>query len=245
MPARFAPLLTFIAGGAVLLSCAAPASAQRWGGGMGGWGGGWGPDRGEGWGGLDDRGSLAGPDRSREGKITAARFVSNDPLAAGLGHGAIAVSTAPGSLELGQSEALFAAAIGERLTHAGYAIAPGDAGPGQIAELTVTRTELEPQGPPHKKVSGEAEMGVGNRGSGFGLGIAVDLRKPLPPLIDTRLQVRIRDRATNTVLWEGRADVATRPGTKGWNDQQMAARLAAALLEGFPHASDAVAARKG
>ena len=69
--------------------------------------------------------------------------------------------------------------------------------------------------------------------------LTVDLSKPLPPLVSTRLEARIRDRATNAVLWEGRAEVATRDGDEKWSEQDIAARLAEALFDGFPRASDA------
>jgi hypothetical protein len=190
--------------------------------------------------------SLDGPDRSREGRITVARFVGDAPLAAQLGHGTIVVTAnSPDALDLGQSDRMFEAAITARLVKAGYAAASPQSTGGQVAELTVTRTELQPQEPPHKPVSGEMAVGAGTYGSGMSLALNVDMRKPLPPLISTRLQARIRDRATNVILWEGRAEVATRPGTRGWNDQEIATRLAAALLEGFPHASDKLGSRGG
>jgi hypothetical protein len=110
---------------------------------------------------------------------------------------------------------------------------------GQLAELRVTRTVVQGPEERHKPVSGEMAMSVGNHGSAYGMAVNVDLTKPLPLLVSTRLEARIRDRATNKVLWEGRAEVATREGGKGWNEQDIAARLAAALFDGFPLASDA------
>jgi hypothetical protein len=82
-------------------------------------------------------------------------------------------------------------------------------------------------------------MSVGNRGTAYGMAVAIDLTKPLPPLVSTRLEARIRDRATGKVLWEGRAEVATREGDKDWSEQDIATRLAEALFDGFPLASDA------
>jgi hypothetical protein len=67
----------------------------------------------------------------------------------------------------------------------------------------------------------------------MGLAVAVDLSKPRGALIATRLEARIRDRATNEVLWEGRADTVTREGGK-WTDGVIANRLAAALFDHFP-----------
>jgi hypothetical protein len=221
---------------AAMVALSAPALARP-----GGWGGaGWG---GPGWGVRDSGWSGPGaPDRSREGRITVSRFISHDPLAAGLGHGAIVVTSgSPGDQYLEQQgQAVFEAAMVDRLAKAGYDVRTAHPEGGHALELTVQRTELEPA-ERKKPVSGEAGIEVGNRGTGYNLAIAVDLSKPLPPLIGTRVEARIRDRATGTVLWEGRAEVTTREGAKGWGDQEIAARLASALLDGFPSASDGIA----
>jgi hypothetical protein len=235
------PILSLFVAGVIGIALPTPGLAQR-----SGWGG---PEWNHGWGapaaGSGEM-SLDGPDRSHEGKITVARFVSDAPLATQLGHGTIVVkANSPDALDLGQSDRMFEAAITARLVKAGYSAAGAQTTAGQIAELTVTHIELQPQEPPHKPVSGEMAVGAGTYGSGMSVALNVDMRKPLPPLISTRLEARIRDRATNVILWEGRAEVATRPGTKGWSDQEIATRLAAALLQGFPHASDWLAARGG
>jgi hypothetical protein len=246
MPFRSQLIFALFAAGVIGVALPAPGLAQR-----GGWGA---PDGSHGWGSStagSGEMSFDGRDRSREGKITVARFVSDAPLAAQLGHGTIVVSAnSPDALDLGQSDRMFEAAISARLVRAGYAPANpqstnAQSAGGQVAELTVTRIELQPQEPPHKPVSGEMAVGAGSYGSGMSLALNVDMRKPLPPLISTRLEARIRDRTTNAILWEGRAEVATRPGTKGWSDQEIATRLAAALLEGFPHASDKLAPHGG
>ena len=71
-------------------------------------------------------------------------------------------------------------------------------------------------------------------GQNLGVGIGIDLRKPLKALMSTRLDARIRDKATGAVLWEGHADIATRDGDPHWTDQAIAGKLAAALFSGFP-----------
>ncbi|MEO7247873.1 MAG: DUF4136 domain-containing protein, partial [Novosphingobium sp.] len=104
----------------------------------------------------------------------------------------------------------------------------------QLAEVRVIHATVVPEEAPHKPVSGEMEVGVSNRGSGMGLAINIDMSKPLKALISTRLEARIRDKASGKVLWEGRADMATREGSAKWSDNAVAARLAKALFEGFP-----------
>ena len=220
-----------------LAAGASPLSARP-----GGWGGtdgsrpGWGDSQ---W----DRGPSAGDrlvsrDRSREGRIAVDRFVGDRPDA--LGHGTIAVSSGTEGQDYVPQEnrAAFEAAIVDQLVHAGYDTTQQTA-QGQVAEIRVTRTVLEPGEARRKPVSGSAAMSVGTGGSAYGLAVNVDLTKPLPPLVSTRLEARIRDRATQAVLWEGRAEVATREGDEKWGEQAIAARLAQALFDGFPRASDA------
>ena len=64
------------------------------------------------------------------------------------------------------------------------------------------------------------------------------LTKPRAALVSTRMEARIRDRQTNQVLWEGRAEISTRDGDADWTEQAIAAKLAQALFDGFPNRSD-------
>jgi hypothetical protein len=224
------------------LFAAAPANA-----GPGGWDGSvrGGPGYGEpGWG-SPPPASRAARDRSRENRIQVNRFVADDTAA--LGRGAITVSSqTEGQDYVSQANrAAYEAAVIDQLVRAGYDTAhPAPTG-GQLAELSVTRTVVETPEARHDPVSGELAMSVSNHGSAYGMALNIDLTKPLPPLVSTRLEARIRDRTTLKVLWEGRAEVATREGDKDWGEQDIAARLAAALFDGFPLASDAAGKRGG
>ena len=186
----------------------------------------------------------AAPDRSREGRIDVSRFVAEGDAAQALGHGPVAVtSESDGQNFVGPSErAAYEAAIVDQLVKAGYDTAHADPAAGQTVELRLLRSELQPREAPRKPVSGSAAMEVGTRGTAYGLAVNVDLTKPLPPLLSTRLEARIRDTASGKVLWEGRADIATREGEDRWGEQAIAARLAEALFDGFPRASDNISA---
>lgn len=186
---------------------------------------------------------LAARDRSREGRIEVSRFIA-EGTAASLGHGSIAVvSGESDALEPPSDSPVFEAAVIDRLVRAGYDTASaGPATSSQVAELRLLRRTIEPAEQKRKPVSGAAEFGVGNRGTAYGLALAVDLSKPLPALVSTHLDARIRDRATGAVLWEGRAEVASREGDERWTDQDIAGRLADALFEGFPGNGDKVLA---
>ena len=171
----------------------------------------------------------------REGKIQAAQFVASSPAAQALGHGSIAITSAPDDTNRGLEDSVYQAAVVDQLGRAGYTtVASTD---GQVAELSVKHVLVQPPEPPHSPVAGEVGVGGGNRGSGLGVAIALDFSKPLTALIATRVDARIRDHATNQILWEGHAEVLTREGDRHWTTQLLATRLAAALFKGFPRAN--------
>ncbi len=212
----------------------------------GGWGGGsrwddgsrW--DGGQRWGGRGPRSSI-----SREGKVEVTRFRAEGDAALALAHGPITVvamrpdeaegndSAANLSAAVSSLSATYEAAVEDQLVHSGYDTARA-AQTGQIAEVRVIRTEAEPPEAPRKPLSGEMSVGVSNRGSGVGLALQYDATKPRTALIATRLETRIRDKASGQVLWEGRAEIYTRDGDAKWTDQAIAGKLAAQLFGGFP-----------
>lgn len=192
----------------------------------------------------DSRAPRADPSRGI-GKITVSRLRS--AAAEGtLGKGGIAIAPGdPADSGLESGLPLYEAAVQNQLARAGYNT-QGDkqiSGGGQIAEITLRHAEVEPAEPPHKPVSGVASTYVSNRGSGFGLGLNIDLTKPKGPVIGTRLDVRIRDRASGAVLWEGHAETTVRETAAGIDNGKTAARLSEALFAGFPNNATVVAAR--
>ncbi|MEN9683302.1 MAG: hypothetical protein RLZZ427_1053 [Pseudomonadota bacterium] len=172
---------------------------------------------------------------SREGRIDVARFRAADAAADGLGKGVIAVAAMPAAIAPEREQATYEAAVVDQLAKAGYDVATTDPAGGQVAELRLAHSVVEPAEPPHKPVSGAMTMGVSNHGSMLGMAIAVDLTKPARALVSTRLELRIKDRRSAAVLWEGRAEIVTREGDARWSDQAIAARLAAVLFDGFPN----------
>jgi len=249
-----------LACGALVLAVSTPALAQ-----WGPWGGGpYGPYGRGSWGRPGWHEPLRSTRDDREGKVEVTRFLGQDGAAA-LGHGQIAVevtandvkadrgsafaSGLPESKALGNygpsdervgpdsthNDATYEAAVIDQLVKLGYDTKGAGPDNGQIAELTITRSVIEPPEPPHKPVSGEMDVGVSSRGgSAVGLAVNLDFTKPAKALVSTRLEARIRDRATGAALWEGRADLATRDGDAKWTEQTIAARLADALFGGFP-----------
>lgn len=188
-----------------------------------------------------DRGfssGLRGPDELRgararaEGKVEVTTFFNEAGGLPRLGQGPIAVA-APAIASEARASATYEAATLSALAAHGYDTAVSGATP-QTVELRVVREVAVPQEAPHQPLSGAVQTTVSNRGSGFGLALGLDLSKPRKALLSTRLEARIRDRASQQVLWEGHADMLTRDGANKWSDQAIADKLAAALFAKFP-----------
>lgn len=226
------PALIQITLGATLALSGTALLAQR-----GGW------DDGPRW--HDASGWRGGEPRSAgsgQGLVQISRFRIEGDAALALAHGPISVVAMPYDAEVdadfaGRDQrfnATFEAAVEDRLVHAGYDAATINPSSGQIAEVRVIRIEAQPREAPRKPVSGEVSMGVSNRGTSMGVGIMIDGSRPRGAIISTRLETRIRDRASGQVLWEGRAEMLTREGDQRWSDQAIADKLSAGLFDGFP-----------
>jgi hypothetical protein len=205
---------------ALVAAAATPAAAQRWG------------YPGHGLYDFDQRADMPVRDRSREGKVEVTRFLADDAAAQALGPGPVTVTTDKQSLADERERATYEAAVIDRLAGVGYDTTAKEAG--QTVELTIRHVETEPAEAKRNPVHGSMSVGVDSRGGTYtGLAIGVDARKPLKALVATRLEARIRD-AGGAVLWEGRADIATREGDARWTGQAIADKLATALFSGFP-----------
>ncbi|MBO9576112.1 MAG: hypothetical protein J7494_10275 [Sphingobium sp.] len=214
----------------LLLAAAAPALARPGGVFGPGWGGSrmddpWGDQR------LNSHSRYDRDDR--EGKVDADTFAAEDAGPA-LGHGAITVSTLPGTTASATDQAAYEAALIDQLVKAGYDTTVRDPQDGQRVEIRIVRDVLVPEEQKRNPVSGAMSVGTGTYGSSVGMAIALDFTKPRKALISTRLEARILDKATGKPLWEGHATIATREGSDRWNDQAIATRLAAALFDHFP-----------
>lgn len=75
---------------------------------------------------------------------------------------------------------------------------------------------------------------TGSYGSGLGLGIGIDLSGPPKPRIGYDLSVRMSRKASNEVVWEGRASTETKQGSAADQPHLIATKMADALFKGFP-----------
>ncbi len=128
---------------------------------------------------------------------------------------------------------VYEAAVIDQLARKGYDVADA-ANPQQLVEIAISHDVVVPEEAPHRPVSGEVSIGVSNRGFGYGGAIAIDLTKPRKAIMATRLDVRIRDKVTARVLWEGYAQGQSRLSESGLDNGRIAARLSGALFARFP-----------
>lgn len=160
------------------------------------------------------------------GPVEVTRFTAPD---AALARGAIQVAPAPGVDGASLEFRSYAAAVARQLARLGYSEQPG----AQVAEVRVERQTWRPdrrRGPVSVGVGG----GTGGYGSGVGVGLGIDLSGPPPEQTETRLFVRIKDRASGKALWEGRANFIVRADSPLADTALGAEKLAEALFRDFP-----------
>lgn len=224
----------------LVMAVATPVQARLGGWGDSGWdSSGWGSDR---WGGAGNSPRAASRSRQAdgpiEGHVEVSRFVAEGEAAKALTPGAISVTGAPtGSGVESRELATYEAAVADQLAQLGYRTDTPAAATTQVTELHIGHDVVAPAEEKRNPVSGEMSVGVSNRGSMVGMAVNVDMTKPRGALIATRLEVRIRDKASGAVLWEGRADITTREGDEKWSNGMIASKLAAALFDHFPGTS--------
>ncbi len=180
----------------------------------------------------DDGRRIGGPASRVE--VEAFRATDSGAL---LGKGPITVAAAPG-VEAEWKLPVYEAAVVDQLAKLGYDTAVSGAAGGQIAQIGISHQVVVPEEPKRKPVSGEMAVGVSNRGSYSALGLNIDLTKPRKAIVATRLDVRIRDKASDRVLWEGHAIAQTREDDEGLDNGAVAARLASALFDRFESATE-------
>lgn len=198
------------------------------------------PISGSGWGGPMMNQRLRTEDGRRANepvrKVAVEAFRAND-AAALLGKGPITVAAAPGA-EAEWKLPVYEAAVVDQLAKLGYDTAVSGAEGGQIAQIGITHDVVVPEEAKRKPVSGAMAVGVSNRGNYTAMALNVDLSKPRKAIVSTRLDVRIREKASGRVLWEGHAEAQTREDDEGLDNGAVAARLASALFARFEDATE-------
>lgn len=134
------------------------------------------------------------------------------------------------SLEL----ASYKRAVAAELASLGYSEAPRrDAA--YTAQVSVERFTSQPQARRRGPVSIGVGGGTGSYGSGVGLGIGLSLGgNKNTPRVGTQLFVMMKDRATGSTVWEGRANWDVAQGSELAAADANAPALANALFSEFP-----------
>lgn len=165
------------------------------------------------------------------GPVEVTRF--HLPETGQLGRGAIAVVPMEGQDGASLEFRSYATAVQRQLALLGYGEPAGGAEAMQVATLRLERQSYRPdrrRGPVSVGVGGS----TGSYGSGIGVGIGLDLSGPPPEQVETLLGVTIKDKASGTALWEGRATFTVSAKSPLASTQLGAAKLAEALFKGFP-----------
>lgn len=149
-----------------------------------------------------------------------------------LGKGTISVEPAPGSDGASLEWQSYSIAVMRQLVLAGYVeAAPGKGA--QVAQLRLERATFKPA-----TSSSPVSVGLGGTTGSYGTGVGVGLGINLTPApgqqVETRLGVTIRDRASDAVLWEGRASFTVRASSPLADTALGAPKMAEALFKDFP-----------
>ncbi|WP_260929041.1 DUF4136 domain-containing protein [Novosphingobium sp. 9] len=169
---------------------------------------------------------LAGGCAAPVGPVSVTRFhVTPAPIA----RGAIRVVPGPGMDAQSIEYRDYATALARELNAVGYTSGDG----GQVAILTLERETALPA-PRRSPVSVGLGGSTGSYGSGMGMGIGINLAGRPKPAVATRLHVFIRQNADGPTVWEGRASFVVRGDSPLATTSLGAAKMAQALLKGFP-----------
>lgn len=164
--------------------------------------------------------------------IFGGSLAAADPPPAG-GTISIQPKTADGDYE--SSMPTFVNATTEALAAKGFTILEDAGHAAYIGELTLARAEV---GTGTAKASaGHTEAMPGGAGGSVGAGVVIPLptgKSRLVPLQRVQLELRIRKRGAEGIIWHGAAVTVRAAGTKKGADEVMATDLSNALLRSYP-----------
>lgn len=163
--------------------------------------------------------------------VDVTRFHAGAPVRAGT----IAVEELAANPDVGLEFRSYASAVSAELQKVGFT--PVDNGNSEYFARIGFQRSFRPAGTARdgSPVSVGVGGGVGSGGfSGMGVGIGINLSGKPKDIVTTELQVQIRRRSDSSAVWEGRAVTETREGTPASQPHTVAARLAGALLQGYP-----------
>ncbi|MDO6415459.1 hypothetical protein Q4F19_13785 [Sphingomonas sp. BIUV-7] len=165
-------------------------------------------------------------------------------LAAGLGGQMEDISaSSPGTISVdakqdgssGPLRPVFVDAIDQALTKRGFTTIDEAGHAALVADLAVTRDQLGTVSAPVAKSDPAARTSDSPNRVGAGVVLPFPINKARSvPLQRTKLELRIRRRGSETILWQGTALTVRPAGTVKGKDAAVAADLSDALLRGYP-----------
>jgi len=130
---------------------------------------------------------------------------------------------------------IFVGAAADALASKGFTILEDPGHSAYVAELALSRTEVGTS--TVKGSAGHVGPMPGGAGGSVGMGVVVPFatgNSRIVPLQRVRLELRIRKRGADEVVWNGAAVTVRPAGTKKGADETVATDLTQALLRGYP-----------
>lgn len=151
--------------------------------------------------------------------------------------GTISVEATPVDPTLGAAISTFINAVGKALTDTGYTTIEGAGHARFVADLSLTRTEIGTTTAKVPVTGSQLIQGGASSRVGGGASILLPTSKTrIVPLQETRLEVRIRKRGEDVVIWHGAALTIRAAG----QDQATSADLARAVFQTYPSQPDGI-----
>jgi len=149
--------------------------------------------------------------------------------------GTISIEARDADAAFGPSMPAFVNALSEAFATRGFTVIEQPGHAAYVVELDVSRVDV---GTGTAKVpTDRSTVEPGGAPNAVGVGVRIPLatgKSTLVPLQRTRMEVRIKTRADQGLVWHGTAITVRAAGTRKGQDAVVAADLSAALLRAYP-----------
>lgn len=149
--------------------------------------------------------------------------------------GTVSIEPDRGDPNLDRSLPAFVDALGEAFYTRGFTVLEQPGHAAYVVELKLSRVDV---GTGTAKVPNDkSSVEPGGAPNAVGVGVRIPLptgKSTLVPLQRTQMEIRIKARADESLLWQGTAITVRAAGTKKGQDATVASDLSAALLRAYP-----------
>lgn len=149
--------------------------------------------------------------------------------------GTISIEVQGSDAPLDRSTPAFVGAVGEAFERRGFTVLEQPGHAAYVVEMRLSRADV---GTGTAKVpTEESSVLPGGAPNAVGVGVRIPLatgKSTLVPLQRTRLEIRVRRRDDQSILWQGAAITVRAAGTRKGEDAMVAADLSQALLRTYP-----------